>query len=408
MACSGAVVRSHVSPVSTSTLHGPARRAALNEGLTRFAEPMTDGPLDRYLALCASGELRRDPAQETAASRLQALAVSLHERQMNGAKGLLGSLFGRRNATPAPRGVYLWGGVGGGKSLLMDLFFETAAVARKRRVHFHAFMQEIHRAIHEERQAGNHGKDTIGTVADRVAEQAPLLCFDEFHVTDIADAMILGRLFEKLFARGVVVVATSNRVPSDLYAGGINRQLFLPFIAMLEERLDVIRVEAREDYRLAFLAARDVYLVPADDAARRALDEAFRHLIGNAEPAPETVEVQGRQVLVPCQARQVARFGFADLCAKPLGSADYLALAERFHTFVVDGIPRMGFERRNEAMRFVTLVDVLYDNHVGLVCSADASPDQLYTEGEGSFEFQRTASRLIEMRSATYLAHLRG
>lgn len=367
---------------------------------------MTDGPLDRYLALCASGQLRRDPAQEAAATRLQALAQELGE-QGRETRGLLGSLFGKSRKPEAPRGVYLWGSVGGGKSLLMDLFFEAAPVARKRRVHFHAFMREVHARIHEERKEGHQTNDTIGMVAEGIAERARLLCFDEFHVSDIADAMILGRLFDKLFARGVVVVATSNRVPADLYAGGINRQLFLPFIAMLEERLDVIKVDAQEDYRLAFLAAHDVYLVPADDAARRALDEVFDHLIGDGEPVPDTVEVQGRVIAVPCQARQVARFAFADLCARPLGAADYLALAERFHTFIVDGIPRMAREQRNEAMRFITLIDVLYDNRVGLICSADAPPEELYSGPDGAFEFGRTASRLIEMRSAEYLAHVR-
>ena len=367
---------------------------------------MSDGPLDRYLALCASGTLRRDPAQEAAATRLQVLSGALADT--GASAGLLGSLFGRRSRAEMPRGVYLWGSVGGGKSLLMDLFFESAPVARKRRVHFHAFMREIHGRIHAERQAGHQTNDTIAMVADQVAGEARLLCFDEFHVSDIADAMILGRLFDKLFARGVVVVATSNRVPSDLYAGGINRQLFLPFIAMLEERLDVVSVEAREDYRLAFLAAHDVYLVPADDKARKALDEAFAHLIGDGEAMPDTVEVQGRTIAVPCQARQVARFAFADLCARPLGASDYLALAERFHTFILDGIPRMGREQRNEAMRFITLIDVLYDNRVGLICSADASPEELYSGPDGAFEFGRTASRLIEMRSAEYLAHVRG
>lgn len=367
---------------------------------------MTDGPLDRYCALCTSGALKRDPAQEAAAERLQALWRQLAEPTKT-SRGWLNSLLGRGDKAKAPRGVYLWGSVGGGKSLLMDLFFESAPVKRKRRVHFHAFMREVHARIHEERQQGHQTHDTIGMVAQGIRERARLLCFDEFHVTDIADAMILGRLFDKLFAHGVVVVATSNRAPSDLYAGGINRQLFLPFIAMLEAHLEVIEVAAHEDYRLAFLAAHDVYLVPDDANARRALDDAFEHLIGDAEATPETVEVQGRIVDVPCQARQVARFAFADLCARPLGAADYLALAERFHTFILEGIPRMGREQRNEAMRFITLIDVLYDNRVGLICSAEAPPDELYSGPDGAFEFGRTASRLIEMRSAEYLAHVR-
>jgi len=335
--------------------------------------------------------------------RLDALARAFAE-PAKPEGGLLSRLFGRDSKGEAPRGVYLHGGVGRGKSMLMDLFFETVAGPQKRRVHFHAFMQEVHRTIHAERQTGRHGSDhdTIGAVADAVVTPGMLLCFDEFHVTDIADAMILGRLFEQLFARRVVVVATSNRHPRELYSGGINRQLFEPFIAMLEQRLDIVAVDAAQDYRLAFLAETGLYHVPADEAATRALDEAFDHLVGGADVEPMEIEVQGRTLKVARQARHVARFRFEELCARPLGSADYLALAEAFHTIVIDGIPQMSFEQRNEAKRFVTLIDVLYENRTGLLCSADAAPDNLYTAGDGSFEFQRTASRLIEMQSADY------
>ena len=365
---------------------------------------MADGPQDRYLALCASAELTRDAAQEAAVRRLQALAETLRHYRL-ARRSALASLIGRKPVEP-PRGVYLHGPVGGGKSLLMDLFFETAAVERKRRVHFHAFMQEVHRLIHEERQSGRHAeeRDTIGAVADELAERAWLLCFDELHVTDIADAMILGRLFDKLFARGVVVVATSNRAPRELYEGGINRQLFLPFIAMIEERMETVALMAERDYRLALLAATDLYRVPADAAARAAIDATFRRLIGGAEAEPLAIEVQGRSLVVPRQARHVARFAFEELCARPLGAADYLALAGRFHTLVIDGIPRMAGDMRNEASRFATLIDVLYENGVGLVCSADAEPQELHAEGDGAVAFSRTASRLVEMRSADYLA----
>jgi cell division protein ZapE len=364
---------------------------------------MSQSLLEHYQALCAAGTLTPDPAQEAVVLRLDALASGLRE-EAGPKPGFLDRILGRDRAPEGPRGIYMYGDVGRGKSMLMDLFFDAAPGVKKRRVHFHAFMQRIHRLIHEERQSQRHDSDhdTIGAVADVITRDAQLLCFDEFHVTDIADAMILGRLFEQLFARHVVVVATSNRVPGDLYAGGINRQLFLPFIAMLEDRLDVVALDADQDYRLAFMAQTDVYLVPADASATARLDEAFAHLVGGADPEPATLEVQGRILEVKRQARHVARFTFAELCDRPLGSADYLALAEAYHTLVIDGIPAMTVEQRNQAKRFVTLIDVLYDNHVGLLCSADAPPDGLYPSGDGAFEFHRTASRLIEMQSAEY------
>lgn len=364
---------------------------------------MSQTPLERYQALVDSGALRPDSAQEAVVVRLDALAESL-DQAAGPRPGLLDRILGRDRAPEGPRGIYIHGDVGRGKSMLMDLFYDAAPVEKKRRVHFHAFMGRVHRLIHEERQSERHGNDhdTIGAVADAITHDAHLLCFDEFHVTDIADAMILGRLFEQLFARGVVVVATSNRVPGDLYAGGINRQLFLPFIAMLEEKLEIVGLEADQDYRLAFMAETDLYLVPADADAQAALDEAFAHLVGGADPEPATLEVQGRMLDVPRQARHVARFAFAELCDRPLGSADYLALAEAYHTIIIDGIPAMTTDQRNQAKRFVTLIDVLYDNHVGLLCSADAPPDGLYPSGDGAFEFHRTASRLIEMQSAEY------
>ncbi|MBT6510357.1 MAG: cell division protein ZapE, partial [Rhodospirillaceae bacterium] len=301
---------------------------------------MSDGPYDRYMALCAAGELSPDPVQESVAARLQALASALAAPRRE-TRGLIGRLLSRDEPANGPRGIYLHGGVGRGKSMLMDLFFETVPVTAKRRVHFHAFMQEVHRTIHLERQSGRHDSDgdTISAMADAVTRNTTLLCFDEFHVTDIADAMILGRLFEQLFRRGIVVVATSNRHPRDLYAGGINRQLFLPFIAMLEERLEIIAVDTEQDYRMAFLAEAGVYRVPADAAARAALDTAFARLVGEAEVEAVSIEVQGRMLEVPRQARHVARFNFEELCDRPLGSADYLALTEHFHTLVIDDIP---------------------------------------------------------------------
>ena len=364
---------------------------------------MSQSLLERYQALCAAGTLTPDPAQKAVVARLDALASNLRD-EARPKPGFLDRILGRDRAPEGPRGIYIHGDVGRGKSMLMDLFFDAAPVEKKRRVHFHAFMQRVHRLIHEERQSQRHDSDhnTIGAVADAITRDAHLLCFDEFHVTDIADAMILGRLFEQLFARHVVVVATSNRVPGDLYAGGINRQLFLPFIAMLEKKLEIVALETDQDYRLAFMAETDVYLVPADKAAEVALDKAFAHLVGGAEPEPAELEVQGRILEIKRQARHVARFTFAELCDRPLGSADYLALAEAYHTVIIDGIPAMTTDQRNQAKRFVTLIDVLYDNHVALLCSADAPPDGLYPAGDGAFEFHRTASRLIEMQSAEY------
>jgi cell division protein ZapE len=294
--------------------------------------------------------------------------------------------------------------------MLMDLFFEGLAARRKRRVHFHDFMSDVHERIHDWRQKLKQGivrgDDPIRPVAEALADEAWVLCFDEFAVTDIADAMILGRLFTALFERGVVVVATSNVEPDRLYEGGLNRTLFLPFIALLKERMAVVHLDARTDFRLEKLAGSPVFHVPADDAARRALDLAFRRLTGSERGEPMTIQVKGHDVDVPQAAGGVARFSFAELCDRPLGASDYLALARDFHTIIVDGIPVMDFARRNEAKRFITLIDALYDNRVKLVASAEAEAPDLYRAETGRevFEFDRTVSRLIEMRSTEYLS----
>ena len=357
-----------------------------------------------YAVRLAAGQLQPDPAQAEAASRLDGLA-----KQLTASRGWFGG-------GAKVRGLYIWGAVGRGKSMLMDLFFEAAALKEKRRVHFHDFMLETHAFIFEWRKLSHAekrkhpahvrdaGDDPIAPTAKHIADRARLLCFDEFHVTQIADAMILGRLFEQLFDRGVTIVATSNRKPGDLYNNGINRQLFTPFIKRLEEELDVIELKSARDYRLDRLAAAPVFYSPLGSAADAAMNAAFARLTGGAAPSPEALDVHGRTILVPKQAMGVARFDFDALCKKPMGAADYLTLARHYPTILVDHVPKMGLDERNWAARFVTLVDALYESKTKLVMSADAEPDDLYVAGDGAFEFQRTASRLHEMRSADYLA----
>ena len=362
-----------------------------------------------YAAKVREGHLEPDPAQQDLVKRFDALVVELAEHRLARKSSPLGWLFGRRKK-PALRGLYIWGSVGRGKTMLMDLFFEAAPVRRKRRAHFHSFMADVHARVHAWRQQKKQGlakgDDPVAPVAEALAEEAWLLCFDEFAVTDIADAMILGRLFEALFARGVVVVATSNVEPSRLYEGGLNRALFLPFIEKVRERMAVFELTARTDFRLEKLNGSPVYHAPADAAARAALDRSFTLLTGRERGAPSELAVLGRMVPVPEAAGHVARFSFEDLCARPLASADYLAVAEQYHTIVLDGVPRFPAHKRNEAKRFINLIDTLYDQHVKLIVSADAPPTELNAglEGREAFEFDRTVSRLIEMQSQDYLA----
>jgi cell division protein ZapE len=294
--------------------------------------------------------------------------------------------------------------------MVMDLFYASVEGLPRRRVHFHAFMADVHERIFAFRQKVKAGDlrdtDPIPVVADALAAEARLLCFDEFAVNDIADAMILGRLFKGLFEAGVVIVATSNLEPRDLYRDGLNRHRFLPFIAMLEQRLDIARLDAATDYRLEKLAGTKVYHVPADAAATRALEAMFQKLTGGAAAAPARLAIKGREVVVPLQAMGVAMFGFSDLCGKPLGSIDYLAIAQAYHSLVLVGVPKLDFEQRNEAKRFITLVDILYEHRVKLVLSAAAEAEDLYRAANGAeaFEFARTVSRLVEMQSSDYLA----
>lgn len=368
----------------------------------------------RLETLIAEGRIEADEAQLGIADRLDALAMALRERSLGRKSSALGWLFGRKASPELLRGLYVWGGVGRGKTMLMDHFHALLPVQGKRRVHFHAFMRDVHERIHEWRQAARRGvvqgSDPVVPVATALAQEAQVLCFDEFAVTDIADAMLLGRLFEALFAQGVVVVATSNVHPDDLYRDGLNRALFLPFIRLLGERMDIVRLEARTDYRLEKLAGDEIYLSPLDSAAREALVRLFVGLTGGVEAEPAKLHVKGRIVEVPRAAQGVAWFGFDDLCARPLGASDYLEIAETYHTVLIEGVPRMEQAHRNQAKRFITLIDVFYDHGVKVIVSAEAQPDELYTGTTGAevFEFARTISRLTEMRSEDYLARAHG
>ncbi len=362
-------------------------------------------PLELLDRRIAAGELAPDPLQRAAAERLDRLARELATAPPV-RRGWLARLGGRASPTSPPRGVYLYGDVGRGKSMVMDLFFAAAPLSAKRRVHFQAFMLEVHRRLAELRAASAE-RDPLGALVRRIAAETRLLCLDELEVRDIADAMILGRLFEGLLVAGVVPVVTSNRHPRRLYEGGLNRDRFEPFIELVCARLDLVALDGPVDYRLERLADVPVYLSPLGPETQAALERIVRALTDDAPLAPETLEVQGRRLLVPRAGAGLAIFPFAALCAQPLGPADYLALTERYHTLVLDGVPMLGPDRRNEARRLVTLVDALYERKVMLVMTAEAPPDQLYPEGEGAFEFRRTVSRLEEMRSREWLERCR-
>ena len=360
----------------------------------------------RYADMVETGAITRATQQEKVAAALDALIERIAEHRLARKSSALGWLFarGRNNREPVT-GLYIYGGVGRGKTMLMDLFFEVLPVRGKRRIHFNAFMADVHDRIARHRAALRRGEireaDPIPPVAAALAKEAWVLCFDEFSVTDIADAMILSRLFSALFAEGVVLVATSNVAPDELYKDGLNRGLFEPFIDVLKEHATIMRLDSGMDYRLEKLNRLPVYLTPLGPAADRAMDDAWLAVTEGKEEGEERLVVKGRAVVVPRAAGLAARFTFADLCGKPLGARDYMALADHFDTIFIDHVPAMDYSNRNEAKRFILLIDTLYDNQKRLFVSAEKEPDKLYQAHTGTeqFEFARTASRLIEMQS---------
>lgn len=393
---------------------------------------MSETPLEAYSRLEQEGEVRPDDDQLRVLGHFERLYGDLldypeaagHGRGLRVKSWRLSNLFKWGNGDKSiPRGLYVYGGVGRGKSMLMDLFYELAPVKAKKRVHFHEFMLDIHvrlkewRGLSPKERAARGGRatedDPIPPVARQISLEATLLCFDEMQVTDIADAMVLGRLYKELLERGVVIVATSNRVPDDLYKGGLNRQLFLPFIEMIKQQFDVVPLDGPTDYRYDRLKGVDTYYTPINEETTAKLSEAFFRLtdrdVENRDKVPSgELEVQGRKIFVPKCARGVAVFSFKRLCANPLGAADYLAIARAYHTVIMVAIPQMGADQRNEAKRFVTFIDALYEHGVKFICSAEVPPHELYRAGDGHFEFERTVSRLMEMQSEGYLARGHG
>lgn len=367
--------------------------------------------MQRYAHLAETGALQRDAAQERVAAALDRLIDELSAKRLASKSSALGWLFARKRQTLEPvKGLYIHGDVGRGKTMLMDMFFQLVPVRRKRRIHFHDFMADVQDRIQKHRLARKNGAtkqdDPIPPVARDLAEDAWVLCFDEFSVTDIADAMILSRLFSALFAQGVVLVATSNVAPDDLYRDGLNRALFMPFIGMLRRHADILDLDADRDYRLEKLDRIPVYLTPAGPQTDRRMDEAWQAITGGAATVSTTITIKGRNIVVPQAAGEAARFTFAELCEQPLGARDYLALAERFDTFFIDRVPVLDQTLRSATKRFILLIDTLYDKHKRLILSADVSPDRLYAGRQGvteAFEFDRTVSRLMEMQSREWL-----
>jgi cell division protein ZapE len=369
----------------------------------------THSVVEELKALTAAGSLTADKAQLEVAAHLDRVLASLRSSRPAKKKSALGWLFAKGGSRPsAVRGLYVHGSVGRGKTMLMEMFFRMAPTDKKRRAHFHEFMADVHARVHEHRLKLKSGDtrqaDPIPPVAAALYEEAELLCFDEFSVTDITDAMILARLFTELFALGCVLVATSNVEPDNLYKDGLNRGLFLPFIGLLNRHVDVVSLDSPTDYRMQKLANLPVYVTPLGPLATAAMEAAWHQVTDGERSVAAEVPRKGRTIHVPVATGRAARFQFSDLCEKPLGAADYLAIAKRFDSIFIEDVPRLGPEKRNEAKRFINLVDTLYDNAIRLYISAAAPPDSLLIERRGTegFEFDRTISRLYEMRSADY------
>lgn len=365
----------------------------------------------RYDALVASGEIEGDPDQKRLAREFDRLLDAVRSKRIAVKSSSLGWLFARKKEKPeAIKGLYIHGAVGRGKTMMMDIFFALVPAKRKRRAHFNDFMADVHERIHAHRQKVRTGEakdiDPIPPVAAELVAEAWVLCFDEFSVTDITDAMILSRLFSELFAKGCVLVATSNVAPDDLYRDGLNRGLFLPFVDILKQYVQVFNLDARTDYRLEKTARLPVYRAPLTEEAKSDMDRAWREITAGKSVAPAVITVKGHKLEVPRAAAGAARFTFEELCARPLGASDYIALAERYHTIFIDGVPKLAEKSRNEAKRFITLIDTLYDHGIRLFVSAEAEPEQLMQAKKGTeaFEFDRAASRLFEMQSRDYLA----
>lgn len=361
-----------------------------------------------YDKLISAGHIELDSNQVKLVGLFDALLDKLDKKRLSRKSSALGWLFAKK-APDKIKGLYIWGDVGRGKSMLMDMFFEILPHKRKRRAHFNDFMQDAQERIHQHREAYKRGEteeeDPIPTIAEALAEEASVLCFDEFTVTDIADAMILGRLFEAMFNEGVVIIATSNVKPENLYTNGLNRKIFLPFIDLLADNVDVFNLDARTDFRLEKLDQAPVYYTPLNTETKKAMDKTWIRLTGTDAISPETLELKGRTLKIAQAAGGAARVSFKTLCLEPRSAADYLAIARNYHTVFLEDIPVMEREDHNAAKRFILLIDTLYDNHIRIVVSAQAKPDKLYTATSGTeaFEFKRTISRLHEMQSREYI-----
>ncbi len=382
--------------------------------MNRCTQTVTVGPLSAYNQLVESGSITFDQGQYATVKWLQCLYLRIVRRSQHQRKSVW-QWFTRKKNRPL-RGVYLWGGVGCGKTTLMDLFFHSLELPRKRRIHFHAFMRDIHERVHKFRETGifpgdnfgiskkfSQGGDPLPALAELLSHEVDCLCLDELQVTDIADAMVLTRLFEYLFKHQVLVLATSNRHPDQLYKNGLNRQLFIPFIHQVMQRLKVTKLGSDVDYRLQFLANRNVYFYPLTADNKSAMDQMFAELTVGSPIEKQIVHVNGRQIEISQSAQGCARVSFAELCVAFLGASDYIEISRCFHTVFLDDIPKMGMENQSEARRFVTLVDALYEHKVKLIASSEVSAEYLYTSGSFSFEFERTVSRLQEMKSLEYL-----